>query len=58
MIELNELEQGLYSGQMEEFMDPRNAMPKRPDGHPRRYGHWQNEKRSIFDDMLLHILSD
>jgi hypothetical protein len=88
-VELNELEHGFYRGQMEEFreaqkeaaargidmviMDPTIAMLKRPDGHPSRYGHWPNEKRSMYNDcihwclpgpidawndMLLHILSD
>ncbi|KAK3161440.1 hypothetical protein QOZ80_1BG0077100 [Eleusine coracana subsp. coracana] len=87
-VELNDLEQGFYREQVEEFreaekeaaargidmvlMDPTAAMLKRPDGHPSRYGHWPNEKRSMYNDcihwclpgpidawndMLLHILS-
>ncbi|TVU35737.1 hypothetical protein EJB05_17640, partial [Eragrostis curvula] len=86
---LNELEQEFYREQVEEFreakkeaaargvdmvlVDPTTAMAKRPDGHPSRYGHWPDEKRTMYNDcihwclpgpidawndMLLHILSD
>jgi hypothetical protein len=77
------LELEFYTSQLEEFreakgldvvlMDPTAAMLMRPDGHPSRYGHWPNEKRTMYNDcihwclpgpidawndMLLHMLSD
>ncbi|CAL4962335.1 unnamed protein product [Urochloa decumbens] len=75
-----------YTSQLEEFreaadargidvalMDATAAMLMRPDGHPSRYGHWPDEKRTLYNDcihwclpgpidawndMLLHMLSD
>ncbi|CAO1945357.1 unnamed protein product [Urochloa humidicola] len=75
-----------YTSQLEEFreaaeargldvalMDSTAAMLMRPDGHPSRYGHWPDEKRTLYNDcihwclpgpvdawndMLLHMLSD
>ncbi|PWZ32964.1 Protein trichome birefringence-like 21 [Zea mays] len=76
------LELEFYTSQLEEFreakgldvvlMDPTAAMLMRPDGHPSRYGHWPDEKRTLYNDcihwclpgpidawndMLLHMLS-
>nr|CAB3477789.1 unnamed protein product [Digitaria exilis] len=76
-------ELGFYTSQLEEFreargldvalMDATAAMLMRPDGHPSRYGHWPDEKRTLYNDcihwclpgpidawndMLLHMLSD
>ncbi|GJN18204.1 hypothetical protein PR202_gb05343 [Eleusine coracana subsp. coracana] len=81
---MSELERDFYNEQVEEFneaaargmdmvlMDPTIAMLKRPDGHPSRYGHWPDQKLTMYNDcihwclpgpidawndMLLHILA-